>query len=90
MAAISGEDTLALRRFGRTIVALVALVLAVACTNLANLVLARGAARQHEIAVRRALGASRGRLVREQCAESLLLATAGGLAAYVVFQGLSS
>jgi predicted permease len=87
MAAISGEDT-SLRRFGRTIVALVALVLAVACTNLANLVLARGAARQHEIAVRRALGASRGRLVREQCAESLLLATAGGLAAYVVFQGL--
>lgn len=87
MAAISGEDSL-LRPFGRTIVALVALVLAVACTNLANLVLARGAARQHEIAVRRALGASRGRLVREQCAESLLLATAGGLAAYVVFQGL--
>jgi putative ABC transport system permease protein len=66
----------------------VALVLAVACTNLANLVLARGGARQHEIAVRRALGASRLRLVREQCAESLLLATAGGLAAYVVFQGL--
>jgi predicted permease len=87
MAAISGEDT-SLRRFGRTIVALVALVLAVACTNLANLVLARGAARLHEIAVRRTLGASRGRLVREQCAESLLLATAGGLAAYVVFQGL--
>ena len=88
LAAVSGEDTLAFRRFGLTIVALVALVLAVACTNLANLVLARGAARQHEIAVRRALGASRGRLVREQCAESLLLATAGGLAAYVVFQGL--
>lgn len=87
MAAIASDD-LYLRRVGLTIVALVALVLAVACTNLANLVLARGAARQHEIAVRRALGASRWRLVREQCAESLLLATAGGLAAYVVFQGL--
>jgi len=88
LAAIAGDDTLRLRRSGLTIVALVALVLAVACTNLANLVLARGTARQHEIAVRRALGASRWRLVREQCAESLLLATAGGLAAYVVFQGL--
>jgi putative ABC transport system permease protein len=87
MAAMARDD-LYLRRSGLTIVALVALVLAVACTNLANLVLARGAARQHEIAVRRALGASRWRLVREQCAESLLLATAGGVAAYVVFQGL--
>jgi ABC-type antimicrobial peptide transport system permease subunit len=78
----------ALRRSGLTIVALVGLVLAVACTNLANLVLARGG-EQREIAIRRALGASRWRLVREQCAESLLLATAGGLAAYVVFQGFA-
>ncbi len=76
------------RRFGLTLIALVALVLVVACTNLANLVLARGAARQHEVAVRRALGASRWRLVREQCTESLLLATGGALAAYVIFQGL--
>ena len=87
LAAIVAEDTV-LRRFGLTVVALVGLVLVVACTNLANLVLARGAARQHEIAVRRALGASRWRLVREQCAESLLLAVAGAAAAYIVFQGL--
>jgi putative ABC transport system permease protein len=60
----------------------------VACTNLANLVLARGATRRQELAVSCALGAARWRLVREQCAESLLLAVAGGVAAFVVFQAL--
>ena len=87
MAAIAADD-MGLRRFGLTLVALVALVLVVACTNLANLVLARGAARQQELTVRCALGASRWRLVREQCAESLLLAIAGGVGSYVVFQSL--
>ena len=77
-------------RFGLAFVALVALVLVVACTNLANLVLARGAARHHEVAVRRALGASRWRLVREQCAESLILAGAGAAAAWLVFSGLGA
>jgi putative ABC transport system permease protein len=72
------------------IVALVAMVLAVACTNLATLVLARGAARQGELAVRMAMGASRGRLVWEQCVESAILAGAGLIAAYVTFQGLSA
>lgn len=78
------------RRFGYTIVALVSLVLVVACTNLANLMLARGTARQKELAIRSALGASRWRLVREQCAESVLLAGGGAAAAYLVFQGLRS
>jgi predicted permease len=79
-----------LRSFGMAFVALVALVLVVACTNLANLVLARGASRRQELAVRRAIGASRWRLVREQCSESLLLALAGMGAGWLVFRMLSA
>jgi putative ABC transport system permease protein len=78
-----------LRQFGFAFVGLVALVLVVACTNLANLVLARGTARRQELAVRRAIGASRWRLVREQCAESLLLAAMGAAGAWLVFSVVS-
>lgn len=65
---------------GRAAVALLAIigmVLAVACTNLANLSLARGESRHQELAVRLALGASRGRLIRELAAESVVIGVLG-------------
>jgi putative ABC transport system permease protein len=66
----------------------VVLLLVIACVNIANLTLARSSSRVREIAVRRALGATRGQLVRQLLVESLLIAIAGGAAALVALAWL--
>ncbi|HEY7113895.1 MAG TPA: ABC transporter permease [Thermoanaerobaculia bacterium] len=72
--AVSGDS----RKPLRLLVVAVAFVLLLACVNVSNLLLARGLARRREVAIRTAIGASRGRIVRQFLAETFVLALSGG------------
>ena len=68
---------------------LTGLVMTLACTNLANMLIARGANRRKELAIRLAVGAGRFRLIRQMMAEGILLSLLGGIAGFALAYGLS-
>ncbi len=70
-------------------IALMGLVITLACTNLANMLIARGANRRKEQAIRLAIGASRFRLIRQMMSEGILLSLLGGVAGFALAYGLS-
>jgi macrolide transport system ATP-binding/permease protein len=70
--------------------ALMGLIVALACTNLANMLIARSANRRKEVAIRLSLGASRFRLVRQMISEGILLSLLGGVAGFAIANGLAA
>jgi putative ABC transport system permease protein len=82
------KETQDVRQVAWVLFGFVLAVLLIACANVAGLMMARGAGRQRELAVRSAIGASRGRLIRQALTEALLLSLAGGLAGLAVAQAL--
>ena len=73
----------------RVLVLMAGILLLIACANVANLLLVRGASRRREIALRAGIGASRGRLVRQFATEGLILALCGGLVALPIAAWIS-
>uniref|UniRef100_Q01P15 Permease n=1 Tax=Solibacter usitatus (strain Ellin6076) TaxID=234267 RepID=Q01P15_SOLUE len=81
------QQTPQLLALAKMMMGLVALILIIACSNVANLLLARGRARSREIAIRLSIGAGRKRVVRQLMTESLMVAVAGGIAGLAVAYG---
>src|SRR6185369_13352432 len=87
ISSLQDDVTSAIRPALLVVMGAVLLVLMVACVNVTNLQLARGARRQGEFAVRTALGAGRGRIIRQLLTENLLLAAIGGGLGTIVADG---